>query len=48
MSTLSGFGNYLTFGLRSEWLKDFMMKGNNWFSDNILGPKQVEAMNTLL
>ncbi len=44
MSTLSGFGRYLRFGLRSEWLKDFMVKGNNWFSDNILGPKQVEAM----
>jgi len=44
MSTLSGFGNYLTFGFRSEWLKDFMVKENDWFSDNILGPKQVEAM----
>ena len=44
MSTLAGFGNYLTFGFRSEWFDDFMVKGNDWFSNNILGPKQVEAM----
>ncbi|HHY53747.1 MAG TPA: phosphoadenosine phosphosulfate reductase, partial [Clostridiales bacterium] len=41
---LSGFGRYLRFGFRSEWFKDFLGKGDEWLTNNLLGPKQVEAM----
>ncbi|WP_018963726.1 phosphoadenosine phosphosulfate reductase family protein [Coprothermobacter platensis] len=44
MTSSTGFGRYLRFGLRSDWLKDFFGKGDKWVTDNVLGPKQVEAM----
>lgn len=34
---------YRTFGLRQEWLHDFLNKGFDFFEDNSLGPKQIEA-----
>ena len=45
---LKGFGRYLTFGIRNEWLKDFLSKLELWFSDNNLGNKQVEGMKAWL
>lgn len=44
MTSSTGFGRYLRFGLRGDWFKDFFGKGNEWLTNNLLGPKQVEAM----
>jgi len=40
----SGIDKYSTFGLRQEWLNDFFVLGDEWLSDNNLGPKQVPAV----
>lgn len=40
----SGFGRYLTFGIRSEWLKDYLVNLEEWFLKNNLGPKQLVSM----
>jgi len=45
---IKGFGRYLTFGLREEWLQDFMGAPNNWFKNNNLGNKQLESMKAWL
>lgn len=42
MNKLSGF-KYLTFGLREEWLEDFIKEREAFFVKNTLGPKQLEA-----
>lgn len=42
--TLSGFGKYLTFGIRREWLISFLNNQEDWFASNNLGSKQVDAM----
>jgi len=39
---VKGF-KYQCFGLRQEWLYDFLKKGEPFFNDNSLGPKQIEA-----
>ncbi|WP_456471817.1 phosphoadenosine phosphosulfate reductase domain-containing protein [Methanocaldococcus sp.] len=44
MKKLSGFGKYLTFGMREHWLKDYLNKLDDWHSNNRLGNKQVDAM----
>lgn len=44
MSVYSGFGKYLTFGLREEWLQSFFTDPNNWIGNNNLGNKQLDAM----
>ncbi len=41
---LKGFGRYLTFGMRSVWLEDYISKGDNWLINNNLGNKQLESM----
>jgi phosphoadenosine phosphosulfate reductase len=41
---LKGFGRYLTFGMRSAWLEDYMSNLDNWFLKNNLGNKQLESM----
>lgn len=41
---LSGFGKYLTFGMRREWLVSFLNDLEGWFASNTLGTKQVDAM----
>lgn len=45
---LKGFGRYLTFGLRDEWLNAYLKNMNNWFIQNNLGNKQVESMKVWL
>ena len=47
-NNLSGFGRYLTFGLRDEWLNDFFNSPERWFSENNLGNKQIESMKIWL
>ncbi len=42
MVSVKGF-KYQSFGLRQEWLYNFLNKGSNFFEDNSLGPKQIEA-----
>jgi len=39
-----GFGRYLRFGMRGEWVSSFLSDPDNWFSNNNLGNKQVDAM----
>ncbi len=39
---------YFTFGLRTPWLEDFLMKLSAWFTDNNLGPEQKKAMVNFL
>ena len=41
---LKGFGRYLTFGMRSGWLEDYISKGDSWLVNNNLGNKQLESM----
>lgn len=41
---LKGFGKYLTFGLRKEWLNNFFEDPENWLTSNYLGNKQVDAV----
>lgn len=38
------FDRYSTFGMRREWVASFFNNLDNWFADNTLGPKQVDAM----
>jgi len=41
---------YQTFGLRNSWLKSFLNKPENWFSENPagLGNRQLQSMNSWL
>ncbi|MGB9683144.1 MAG: hypothetical protein ACPL1I_09200 [bacterium] len=41
---LRGFGRYLTFGMRSIWLEDYILNLNDWFLKNNLGNKQLDSM----
>ncbi|MFN3699688.1 MAG: hypothetical protein ACK4SU_05750, partial [Dictyoglomus sp.] len=34
---------YGTFGIRREWMLDFLSRGKEFFENNSLGPKQIEA-----
>lgn len=40
----SGFGRYLNFGIRKEWMTAFLNALDDWFANNNLGSKQVESM----
>jgi phosphoadenosine phosphosulfate reductase len=44
----SGFGRYLTFGMRGKWLEEYLKKPEKWFEENTLGNKQVESMKNWL
>jgi len=44
----SGFGRYLNFGIRKEWMIAFLNELENWFANNTLGPKQIESMKVWL
>ena len=35
---------YQTFGMRNEWLADFLNRLENWFEKNNLGNRQIESM----
>lgn len=39
-----GIDKYSTFGIREEWLNEFLGFGDGWLDNNNLGPKQVQAM----
>lgn len=39
-----GIDKYSTFGMREEWLTEFLNFGDQWLENNSLGPKQVQAM----
>ena len=39
-----GIDKYSTFGIREEWLNEFLAYGDRWLESNNLGPKQVQAM----
>ncbi len=34
---------YATFGIRKEWMLDFLSRSKEFFENNSLGPKQIEA-----
>jgi len=38
------FDRYRTFGLREEWLRNFLLYGEGWLKDNTLGPYQLKAL----
>jgi len=38
------FDRYRTFGLREEWLSNFLLYGEGWLKDNTLGPYQLKAL----
>ena len=44
----SGIDKYSTFGLRQEWLEEFFLYGNDWLSNQNLGPKQIPAVTNWL
>lgn len=44
----SGIDKYSTFGLREEWLEEFLEYGNEWLDNNSLGPKQIPAVTSWL
>jgi len=35
---------YYSFGLREEWLRNFLLYGEGWLKDNTLGPYQLKAL----
>lgn len=39
-----GFGKYLSFGMREEWINSFLLNPENWIITNNLGPKQKDSM----
>ncbi|MCS7202778.1 MAG: hypothetical protein NZ841_08390, partial [Dictyoglomus sp.] len=43
-----GISKYSSFGLRKEWLNDFLNKGDDFFDNNSLGPKQLLALRFYL
>ena len=44
----SGLDKYSTFGLREEWLEEFIEYGDEWLENNSLGPKQIPAITNWL
>ena len=44
----SGIDKYSTFGLRQEWLEEFLDYGNDWSDNQSLGPKQIPAVTNWL
>lgn len=44
----SGIDKYSSFGLRVQWLEEFLESGNNWLDDNTLGTKQIPAVKNWL
>lgn len=43
-----GIDRYSTFGLREQWLEEFLEFGDDWLSNNNLGPKQIPAVKVWL
>jgi len=43
-----GIDRYSTFGLREEWLEEFLDSDESWLDDNSLGNKQVDAVRNWL
>ena len=44
----TGIDKYSTFGLRQEWLEEFLNYGNDWSDNQNLGPKQIPAVTNWL
>ncbi|MEE0935321.1 MAG: phosphoadenosine phosphosulfate reductase family protein [Methanobrevibacter sp.] len=44
----TGIDKYSTFGLRQEWLEEFLYYGNDWSDNQSLGPKQIPAVTNWL
>ena len=45
---MAKIATYQTFGLRKEWLKEFLEKGEDFWGDNSLGNRQEEALRAWL
>lgn len=43
-----GWDSYKTFGLRRWWLEDFLLRGEEFFQNNTLGPQQIIAFKRYL
>ena len=45
---LTGISGYGTFGLREEWLTEYLLNKDDFWKDNTLGNKQVDSMKAWL
>ncbi len=45
---MTGISGYGTFGLREEWLSEFILWRNDFWKNHALGPKQVPSMKSWL
>ncbi len=43
-----GLDAYRTFGLRRNWLEDFLLRGEEFFQNHTLGPEQIKAFKRYL
>ena len=48
MISKKGFSKYITFGFREEWFVGLLSKGERYFEENSLGPKQLVSFITYL
>lgn len=48
VKSMKGFGKYKHFGIRKEWLEEYLSDPKRWWNDNVLGPIQFEAMRQWL
>lgn len=46
--SIKGVDRYKTFGMRREWLKTFLLKGDTWALDSGMGNKQIDSMKSWL
>ncbi len=46
--TIKGVDRYKTFGMRREWVKTFLIKGDGWTLDSGMGNKQIDSMKSWL
>lgn len=46
--TIKGVDRYKTFGMRREWVKTFLLKGDGWALDSGMGNKQIDSMKSWL
>jgi len=45
---LKGVNRYQTFGLREDWLREYLSNPDQWVTVNTLGPRQFESMRVWL
>jgi len=46
--SINNLTDYSSFGMREEWLREFLKKKETWFENNTLGNRQVDSMKRWL